>query len=73
MKNIHGMNYPVTDNVQKLMKQQGITVDELSENSGIIIKDLMMILSDQRVIRPDEIAYIAKGLGVDFNALFQEL
>ena len=73
MKNIHVMNHPVTDNVLKLMKEYDIAVDELSENSGIIIKDLTMILSDQRVIRPDEIVMIAKGLGVDFNALFEEL
>ena len=72
MEDKYQKNYPVVTNILNLMKIKKISIDELSGGSGIIVEDLLLILNNRKLIRPFQIVAVARVLGTDINALFEE-
>ena len=65
-------NYPVVTNIIRLAEEKNMSVDQLSQYSGIIVEDLIKILDNRKMIRPAQIAAAALALHVDVNALFEK-
>ena len=70
MASIRKRNHPVIENIIKVMKAEGISIEELSSSSGIMEEDLNKVLHNKRVIRPHEIAALSIALNVSPNELF---
>ncbi len=58
------------DNLRRLMTQQGLTIDQVVEKSGLDMRTLKGILDGTKTPHPATLYRLAEGLGVPTDELF---
>ena len=59
-------------NLQRLMADQGLTMEQVAEKSGLDKRTVMGILHGSKKAQPRTIGRLAKGLGIPASELFVE-
>ena len=64
-------NYPVSQNVKRIMAERGIRQIDLARALGWTRQDTWAVLNDQREIHPTTVLEFMDALGCSANALFR--
>lgn len=68
--NIIDVNFPVADNLKRLLREKGLKQNALAKDVGLSIQQMCDILNGRRVIKPCEIMKLAEALEADPGELF---
>lgn len=70
---IAAMNSPVVENLQRLISASGVKQKVIAERVGYTAQELSDIIAGRRLIKIRDIPVFSAALGVDVNALFQNV
>lgn len=64
-------NYPVSQNVKRIMNERGIRQADLARALGWTRQDVWLVLNDRREFHPTTVLQLMDVLGCSANALFR--
>lgn len=68
--NIANFNFPVADNIERIIKEKGLKQCVVANKAGFKKQPFNDMLNGRRLIKVSDVKIIAKALGVTMNELY---
>lgn len=68
--NIENFNFPVADNIERIIKEKGLKQCAVASKAGFKTQPFNDMLKGRRLIKISDVEIIAKALGVTTNELY---
>ena len=68
--NIANFNFPVADNIERIIKERGLKQCAVASKAGFKKQPFSDMLNGRRLIKTSDVIIIAKALGVSINELY---
>lgn len=68
--NIANFNFPVADNIERIIKERGLKQCSVASKAGFKKQPFCDMLNGRRLIKVSDVTIIAKALGVSTSELY---